>query len=71
MVVGDTVQVAQTGMVGVIVESVDKVIGSHIDNHPRWVVRLAYTMRRHIFLQRDLEIISTHTKGGRYDEQDS
>ena len=44
MEVGDTVQVTKTGMVGVIVNSVDEAIGSHIDKHPRWVVRLAYTM---------------------------
>lgn len=64
MEVGDTVKVVKTEMVGVIVNSVDESIGSHIDNHPRWVVRLAYTMRRHIFLQRDLEVISTYHDGG-------
>ena len=61
---GDTVKVTQTGMVGIIVESVDRVIGSHIDRHPRWVVRLAYTMRKHIFLQRDLEVITSYPDGG-------
>ena len=56
--------VSETGMIGIIVESVDKVIGSHIDSHPRWLVRLAYTMRRHIFLQRDLEVLSSYPDGG-------
>jgi len=68
MEIGDTVQVAKTGMVGVIVNSVDKTIGSHIDKHPRWVVRLAYTMRRHIFLQRDLELLTTYPEGGVHHE---
>ena len=68
MEVGDTVQVTKTGMVGVVVNSVDESIGSHIDNHPRWVVRLAYTMRRHIFLQRDLEVISSYPEGGVHHE---
>ena len=68
MEVGDTVQVTKTGMVGVIVNSVDEAIGSHIDKHPRWVVRLAYTMRRHIFLQRDLEVISSYPEGGIHHE---
>ena len=62
---GDAVQVTKTGMVGIIVDSVDEVIGSHIDAHPRWLIRLAYTMRRHIFLQRDLEVISSYPDGGR------
>jgi len=61
---GDAVKVTQTGMVGVITESVDRTIGSHIDKQPRWVVQLAYTMRRHIFLQRDLEVISSYPEGG-------
>ncbi len=64
MDLGDTVQVTKTGMVGVIVNSVDETIGSHIDKHPRWVVRLAYTMRRHIFLQKDLEVIAPYPDGG-------
>ena len=64
MEVGDTVQVSITGMVGVIVESVDKVLGPHVDSQPRWVVRLAYTMKRHIFLQRDLEVIASYPEGG-------
>ena len=68
MEVGDTVKVIKTGMVGVVVNSVDESIGSHIDNHPRWVVRLAYTMRRHIFLQRDLETISPYPDGGVHNE---
>jgi len=68
MGLGDTVQVTETGMVGVIVNSVDKTIGSHIDNHPRWVVRLAYTMRQHIFLQRDLEILNSYPEGGVHHE---
>ncbi len=61
---GDTVQVSKTGMIGIIVESVDAAIGSHIDSHPRWLVRLAYTMRRHIFLQRDLEVLASYPDGG-------
>ena len=61
---GDTVKVSKTGMIGIIVENVDAVIGSHIDSHPRWMVRLAYTMRRHIFLQRDLEVLASYPDGG-------
>ena len=57
MKVGDTVRVKPSGSVGVITESVDRVIGSHVDNLPRWVVHLAATMRNHIFLEKDLEII--------------
>ena len=57
MKVGDTVKVKPSGSVGVITESVDRVIGSHVDNLPRWVVHLAATMRNHIFLEKDLEII--------------
>ena len=68
MTVGDTVKVTKTGMVGMVVNSVDESIGSHIDKQPRWVVRLAYTMRRHIFLQRDLEIISPYPDGGVHNE---
>ena len=64
MEIGDTVQVTKTGMVGVVVESVDQVIGTHVDRFPRWVVRLAYTMRRHIFLERDLELLTTYPEGG-------
>ena len=64
MEIGDTVAVTATGMVGIIVDSVDKVIGSHIDSHPRWLVRLAYTMRRHIFLERDLEVLTSCPDGG-------
>jgi len=61
---GDTVKVSATGMIGIIVDSVDKTIGSHIDSHPRWLVRLAYTMRRHIFLERDLEVLTSYPDGG-------
>ncbi len=68
MEVGDTIKVVQTGMVGMITDSVDRTIGSHIDKPPRWVVRLAYTMRRHIFLERDLEVISSYPDGGVYYE---
>ena len=68
MEIGDTVQVTKTGMVGVVVESVDKVIGTHVDRFPRWVVRLAYTMRRHIFLERDLELLTTYPEGGVHHE---
>ena len=68
MTVGDTVKVIKTGMVGVIVNSVDEAFGCHVDKQIRWVVRLAYTMRRHIFLQRDLEIISPYPDGGVHNE---
>ena len=68
MEIGDTVQVTKTGMVGVVVESVDKVIGTHVDRFPRWVVRLAYTMKRHIFLERDLELLTTYPEGGVHHE---
>ena len=68
MEIGDTVQVTKTGMVGVVVESVDQVIGTHVDRSPRWVVRLAYTMRRHIFLERDLELLTTYPEGGVHHE---
>ena len=68
MEVGDTVKVIKTGMVGMVVNSVDESIGSHIDKQPRWVVRLASTMRRHIFLQSDLEVISSYPEGGVHHE---
>ena len=68
MEVGDTVQVTKTGMVGVIVNSVDEAFGCHVDKQIRWVVRLAYTMRRHIFLQKDLEVLSSYPEGGAHNE---
>jgi len=55
--IGDTVRIRPSGEVGVITESVDRVIGTHVDKLPRWVVHLAITMRNHIFLEKDLEII--------------
>lgn len=57
MKIGDTVRIRPSGEVGVITESVDRVIGTHVDKLPRWVVHLAITMRNHIFLEKDLEII--------------
>ena len=57
MKIGDTVRIKSSDTVGVITESVDRVIGSHVDKLPRWVVYLATTMRNHIFLEKDMEII--------------